>query len=479
MKPPSLSADPVLAAWTRPGLALLLLAALACGGNGGPAAIDGTLPAPPAISVPTTSALGFPVQASVLNGGYALSYRWTLSAGTFQGGAATASGPKVTFTPATPGVITVSCVAIKGNALLSQPASQTVTVGAPASTGGSFHSAGSLLQARQGFAAAALPNSTILVAGGSATLGGSALASAEIYSPATQISTATPSPMTAARVGPATATLGSGTQILISGGTGATGSLASGELFDSVQMLFRATGAMANARSGSTATYLITPPAVLIAGGSTTAGNPVPALELFTPVTGLFSSSGTVPVPLAPGATATLLPTGKVLLVSHGYAGSAWVPFAALYDPGTGLATPTAKPPGFPREGHQALLLGGKVLILGGDGGNGPLQTAEWYDPATGLFAPSATDMASPRAYFGAAVLPGTQAVLLLGGTADGSTALATAERFDSVAGTSNPTGALGAARIQPFVTASNGQILVLGGYDSSGQAVAPVEAYF
>ena len=80
MTMPSLSTDPVLAAWARPGLALLLLAALACGGNGGPAAIDGTLPAPPAISVPTTSALGFPVQASVLNGGYALSYRWTLSA---------------------------------------------------------------------------------------------------------------------------------------------------------------------------------------------------------------------------------------------------------------------------------------------------------------------------------------------------------------------------------------------------------------
>ena len=132
------------------------------------------------------------------------------------------------------------------------------------------------------------------------------------------------------------------------------------------------------------------------------------------------------------------------------------------------------------REGHQALRLDNPawVLILGGDGGAGPLASGEWYDPATRAFSPVANPMGSPRRDFGAAVLPSGK-VLLLGGTADGSTATATAEVFDPAAGTFTPTGAMGTPRRGPSVfTLATGTILVLGGGNGAQGGVAAVETY-
>jgi hypothetical protein len=285
--------------------------------------------------------------------------------------------------------------------------------------------------------------------------------------------------MNTARAGHAVAQLPGGTQLLVTGGTGASGTPASpaSEIYDSGLNVFSPTAAMASGRTGHTATFLISPAGVLAAGGVTAAGTPVNTEELFNPASQTFSSAGTVP--LAPGHTATTLPNGKVLLVSHSYQGTSWLPFATVYDPVAGTFSPTANLPGFPREGHQALLLTSpaKVLIVGGDGGSGPMASAEWYDPATGLFSPVGSPMASPRRDFGAAILPSGR-VLLLGGSPDGSTTTATAEVFDPVAVTFTPTGNLGMARRGPVTfRLSSGKILVLGG-SNGGQGVAAVETY-
>jgi hypothetical protein len=386
----------------------------------------------------------------------------------------------VQFTPTATGNDTLTCVAVKGNAIFSQPAVVSVTINPPSTAAGSFQAAGNLLTGRQGLAAALLSSGSVLVMGGSATVGGAALKSTELYNPALDASVAGPN-LNAARAGHAVSQL-SATQFLVTGGTGAanSASVPNSEIYDSTANLFSpSTVAMLTSRSGHTSTFIVSPPGVLIAGG-VNGGVNVNTEELFNPATPAFTAAGTVA--LAPGSTATTLPNGNILLLSHLYNGSPWRPFATIYNPATGTFTPPANQPGFPREGHQAILLPSlsppMVLILGGNGGNGPLASAEWFNTSTSTFSPVGAAMASPRAYFGAATLPSGQ-VLLLGGTADGSTATATAEVFDPAALTFTPTGALGTARIGPTaISLADGTILVLGGTNAAQGCVKAVETY-
>jgi len=463
------------------GLACPLLGVLACGGGHGGPAVATAPPSAPAISVPATGTVGFQTLAAVQGPSTLLTYQWTISPGTFKGGARSANGTSVQFTPAAAGTVTLTCVATRGNALSSPPGVATVTVAQPSTAAGSFQPAGSLTQGRQGLAAVTLPNGSILVMGGLAIAGGPGLKSTEIYNPATQTATAA-SFMNTARAGHAAVALpGSATQFLITGGTGpaSTPPSPSSEIYDSVANTFTPTGSMATGRIGHTATAIVSPPGVLVAGGSTAGGALANSAELFAPSSHTFTT--TTSVALAPGHTATDLGNGKILFVSHTTAGGAWQPFATVYDTRAGTFSPTAGQPGVAREGHVALRLTNpaKVLILGGDGGNGPLASAEWYDPATGVFTPVANPMGSPRRDFAAAVLPASGKVLLLGGTADGSTATATAEVFDPVAGTFTPAGSMAVPRRGPTTfTLATGRILVLGGSNETQGPVATVEAF-
>jgi hypothetical protein len=338
-----------------------------------------------------------------------------------------------------------------------------------------FVPAGSLLQPRQGLAAAMLSNGSILVTGGAATPGGPGVNTTEIYTPSTESSAVGPN-MTTARSGHAAVQL-SATQYLVVGGT-KLANLANSpnaEVYFSGGLFTPTAGALASVHLGPTATLLANNTGVLVAGGLNGLGAPVNTEELYTISTQSFASAGTLA--LAPNHTATALSTGKVLLVSHTGSGSNWVPFATVYDPVAATFSPTTNQPSFPREGHQALVVGSQVLILGGNGGSGPITSAEWYNPVSGLFSPVPAAMASPRQSFGAAILrDGT--VLLLGGTADGTTAVATAEIFDPVAVTFTPAGNLGTARIGPTVfVLPGGNVLVLGGTNALG-AVTAVEAF-
>ena len=460
-----------------PGLLALAVSLLACSGGASLSSGDATPPPPPGISVPASGTVGFPVDLAVQGGLLGLNYLWTLTGATFQGGAATATGAAVSFTPMVAGPVSLSCVAIKGHIITSQPTPGQLTVVPPSTAAGSFQSAGRLNQARQGLAAAALPDGTVLALGGAATPGGPGLASTEIYNPATK-ACAFGLPMNFPRAGHVLTRL-STSQFLVTGGTAASTPPAQAETctFDGTRALFSPSGTMIAAnRTGHTATYAAGPPAqVFVAGGLTGAGGPLAnSEERYSPAIGGWTAAGTLA--LAPGHTATLLPTGKILLVTHDVEGR---PLAALYDPAGGTFSATQGPPAAAREGHQAILLTSppKVLILGGRGARGPLRSAEWYDPATGLFSPAAP-MASPRADFGLAQLPGGQ-LLLLGGTADGSTAVATAERYDPVAGTATPTGSMASPRRNPAVVPPpSGKVVVLGGFNETDGSLAGIEVY-
>jgi hypothetical protein len=483
MKPARQPEKPARTRWAVLAVSGLILGLLACSG-GASSFRPATMPGVPTLSVPATGTTGFQVTASVRGPASAVSYSWTIApaTATFAGGGATAKGATVVFTASAPGTVSLTCTATAANTYTSQPAAATVAINPPSSAAGSFQTAGSLLQGRLGLAAALLPNGSVLVTGGSATASGPALNSTEIYNPATQVSLTGPA-MTTARSNHALTPLG-GTQFLVTGGgaapAGTPPSNPNSEIYDSGLNGFAVpAGLMASNRAFQTATASISPAGVLVAGGLSAAGAQVNTEEFYSNATQTFAGVGSVA--LAPYHTATRLPSGKILLVSHTGSGSNWVPFATLYDPVAQTFSAPANQPLNPREGHQAILLSSlnppMVLILGGSAGSGPVASAEWFNTSTNTFSAVGAAMASPREDFGAAILPNNR-VLLLGGSADGSTALATAEIFDPVALTFTPTASLGWARISPSVfQLATGKILVLGGSGPQGP-VTVVESF-
>ena len=110
--------------------------------------------------------------------------------------------------------------------------------------------------------------------------------------------------------------------------------------------------------------------------------------------------------------TATLLPTGKVL-VAGGYNNEGDVASAELYDPATGTWTETGSLT-TARDSHTATLLpNGKVLVAAGFGNSGWLSSAEVYDPASGTW--TATGSLATARYSHTAIAAQRQ-VLVAGG---------------------------------------------------------------
>jgi hypothetical protein len=135
------------------------------------------------------------------------------------------------------------------------------------------------------------------------------------------------------------------------------------------------------------------------------------------------------------------------------------------------------------RAGHTATLLAdGKVLLADGDAGNGNwTTTAEIFDPGSGTFtATGSTSVARP---WGTATLLKDGKVLLAGGKivspALSTSSNATAEIFDPATGTFAPTGSMNVARSEHTATLlANGNVLIAGGVDSSGNATSTAELF-
>jgi hypothetical protein len=177
-----------------------------------------------------------------------------------------------------------------------------------------------------------------------------------------------------------TATLLNDGRVLVAGGFGSGfDALASAELYDPATGTFTATGDMTAARAGHRA-VLLPDGRVLIAGGQTTIlglfNDTVPVgADVYDPSTGAFTHIANLDLHVT---TVTLLPNGQVLIIEVNLGGGdpGGVLGAKLYDPSTGAVTPAAdRIPD--RLGQPILLPNGKV-VLGG----------ELYDPATHTFSP-------------------------------------------------------------------------------------------
>jgi N-acetylneuraminic acid mutarotase len=164
-----------------------------------------------------------------------------------------------------------------------------------------------------------LSNGTVLVAGGdNANLTINYLSSAEIYDPTTGQWTGI-NPMTTARAFH-TATLLPNSQVLVTGGSYKTGGvLSSAEIYDPTTGQWTATNAMSTARFYHTATSLANGQ-VLVAGGN---GPPGPnsvlsTAELYNPAAGTWTATSNSMTTARYLHTATALPNGQVL-VAGGY----------------------------------------------------------------------------------------------------------------------------------------------------------------
>jgi len=329
-----------------------------------------------------------------------------------------------------------------------------------------------------------------------------------------------------------TATLLANGSVLIAGGTDRTVVLSSTEIFDPASGLFTLSGEMHTAREWHTAT-LLNNGNVLITGGGDFASPSFSTAELYTPGTGAFTATGSMVIARS-AHTATLLPSGKVL-VTGGWdvTGNVLLNTAELFDPTTGTFKLTTGTMGYARAHHNATLLGnGKVLITGDQ------VQAELYDPLTqtfvaagstcipsqegtatalsessvllieffpgfshghangvaqlydsnmGTFAFTTGDFSTAAARSRhSATLRNDGKVLVAGGglvsllqEGQNPVVTASAELFDPMSGTFIPTDELLLAREWHTATLLNdGDVLITGGQDASGNALAAAELY-
>ena len=296
---------------------------------------------------------------------------------------------------------------------------------------GTWTPTGSLNNKRFLHTATLLPDGKVLVAAGADISGGFyfAIASAELYDPATGTWTVTDS-LNTARFS-LTATLLPNGKVLAVGGANDVG-LNSAELYDPASGIWRNTASLNNGHSFHTAT-LLPNGMVLVAAGQDSTNHASANAELYDPATGTWTVTGSLNTARY-SHTATLLPDGKVLIVAGRTGSNFGDPSAELYDPATGTWTVTGSL-NTGRYLHTATLLpNGTVLVAAGFSPTGPVSSAEIYDPASGSW--SATGSLNTARSEHTAALLSNGLVLVAGGATLSGSPLASAELYGPGSGT-------------------------------------------
>jgi hypothetical protein len=289
-------------------------------------------------------------------------------------------------------------VLIAGGLTLNNDVSSTELYDPAANTFAAAAATATMNVARDSATITLLSNGKVLIAGGFNTTVFHAIASTELYDPATNTFAppAGTASMNEARYN-ATATLLPNGKVLIAGGVDVVGNqVASTELYDSATNTFAppsGTATMNRPRTEASA-VLLPNGSVLIAGGYNDADTELASTELYNPVTNSFAPAAETATMnnLHDIGTATLLPNGKVL-VAGGYISTSDLTDAVdLYDPATNTFAPASSTPTMNvarGEDVAVLLPNGNVLIAGGWDGSNDLASTELYDTATNTFAPA------------------------------------------------------------------------------------------
>jgi N-acetylneuraminic acid mutarotase len=324
---------------------------------------------------------------------------------------------------------------------------------------------------RAAHTATLLSDGKLLVTGGCAgkNCNSLALASAELYDPATGTWTLTGS-LATARAGH-TATLLPGGEVLVSGGSGdQPGLLESAELYNPTTGSWTLTGRLNIARRLHTAT-LLADGKILVAGGSDGSIGAASA-ELYDPVTGTWTLTGSMTTGRVEH-TATLLANGQVLVVGGSRLGSS----AELYDPQTATWSLTDSNITARADHTATLLSSGEVLVAGSltlPSRNSAVSSAELYEPAQGWRVTGS--MADARFDHSATLLRSGE-VLVAGGT-NNFVVYASAELYNPTIGAWRPTAPMPSVRWRHTASLlTDGRVLVTGGM-TGGTPLASAELY-
>jgi len=336
---------------------------------------------------------------------------------------------------------------------------------------------GSMRTARASHTATVLPSGLVLAAGGAGD-NNNALASSELYNPASGTWAST-SNMNVARVSARAVLLSNGTVLTMGGCINNDcqgGTTRSAEIYSPSTGKWAVTGPMVKARAEFVA-LLLSNGKVLVAGGCTSYDvngclAVTTAAELYNPATKTWSSTGVLRAARM-AMTATVLPNGKALIAGGQTAASDALGSSELYNPATGTFALTGRLI-TPRSDHSATLLkNGKVLMAGGENVNGiSIASAELYNPATGTYA--ATGKMPSNRQEHVAVLLSTGLVLASGGAnvnAATTTVLASCATYNPATGTWTTASSMKNARVDHTATLlHNGHILAAGGDNANGE---------
>jgi N-acetylneuraminic acid mutarotase len=348
---------------------------------------------------------------------------------------------------------------------------------------GQWTATGSLTTPRSQATAALLGDGDVLVAGGDD--GPGAVASAELFDPATQ--TWTPiSPMPRPEQGAGGVLLPDGDVLIAGGENGSAVPLAGAELYDPSTQTWSSAGSMSTGRWLATTT-LLPDGDVLVAGGFDPDLGVKASADLYDPSTNTWSSAGSMSTARV-DATATLLPGGQVLVAGGGTTDGTTATAtrsAELYDPATNAWTTTGSLVTGRAVATATSLPDGDVLVAGGTSNvldTDDLASAELYDPATGTWTETGA-LAGPRSGASAVLLPDGDVLEAGGGGPAGALETgnpATAELYDPMTRIWTSTDAMSVPRFNGTATLlADGQVLMAGGQQSSSSnALSSAELY-
>jgi len=340
---------------------------------------------------------------------------------------------------------------------------------------------GSLVEAREGHTATALGDGSVLLTGGDGGAG-TALATAERFVPSLAIFVRTRAPMAVGRRGHQAVLTGAGRIVITGGGTDAVEEYLAQSL--SGALVFDPIATAGGGRVEHQVTALADGRALVTGGtdGLLSSGTPtaLASAEIFDPAARADQRLTPVPSALAVGRrghAATLLADGTVLISGGIDTGGASLASLERFTPSgaTFGALAETLPAGL-SEHTSTRLADGRVLLAGGRlSGGGAAGAAYIFDPlASGARLTTVTASLAVARRRHSATLLGDGRVLLAGGLDGAGQALAAAEIFEPVGASFTATAAdLGVARFgHEALRLLDGTTVVLGG--RGGTEAAP-----